>query len=288
MTSESPLPSLPVRRSDSHKGDYGRALIIGGSRGMGGAVALSGQAALRSGAGLVTLAVPDSIVSQVGAIEPSYMTLPLPQDEAGRIDRSAREALAERLDTATVVACGPGLSRSAGLDQFVAGLYQTVSQPLVVDADGLNALAESPTALQNPGGPRILTPHPGEFMRLAGALRLSGESDMEKLAELMAQRCRAVIVLKTHETSVFDGKSHSKNRLGNPGMATGGSGDVLTGVITALLCQGLPPMDAAHLGVHLHASAGDFAAERLGQVSLIASDLVRFLPDAFLELESNA
>lgn len=279
-----PFPRLPERASDAHKGDFGFALIVGGSRGMSGAVALAGMAALRGGAGLVRLAVPDRCVETVAAFEPSYMTLPLPADPDGRIAPEAFDRIVEWTDWATVVALGPGLGRSQGLDELVGRLYRELPKPMVVDADALNALATQPEVLVEPGGPRVLTPHPGEFARLIEK-RLSGE-EAERAAVELAASYGVVVVLKGHRTLTTDGKRWAKNTTGNPGMATGGTGDVLTGLITALACQGLEPFEAAQLGVHLHGLSGDCAAAELGEVSLIASDLVEFLPDAFEELRT--
>ena len=151
---------------------------------------------------------------------------------------------------------------------------------MVVDADGLNALASRPEVLDHPGGPRILTPHPGEFARLVGARPVSAQ-EREAMAVDLARRCEVVVVLKGHRTLITDGHRWARNTTGNPGMATGGTGDVLTGLITALVCQHLPPLEAAQLGVYLHGLAGDLAADQLGQEALIASDLIRFLPEAF-------
>lgn len=285
-TSEFPLPQLPPRAQDSHKGDFGRALFIGGSRGMSGAVALAGIAALRSGAGLVTLAVPDVCLETVAHFEPSLMTAPLACDAAGRLSAEAADRILELASTATCVACGPGLGRSEELTELVTWLYRTVKLPMVFDADGLTALAARSRALADPAGPRVLTPHPGEFRRLA-ASEMPPSADagdrqtMEMQAVHMARHSNSVLVLKGHRTLVTDGVRSAHNTTGNPGMATGGSGDVLTGVIVALICQGLAPLDAARLGVHIHGLAGDFAAQQRGQVSMIASDLPRFLPAAF-------
>jgi len=279
-----PLPLLPDRAADAHKGDFGLALIVGGSRGMTGAVAMAGMAALRGGAGLVRLAVPDPCLETVAGFEPSYMTVPLPADDAGRIAGEAYDAIVELAEAATVVGLGPGLGRSAELDRLVGRLYQTLARPMVIDADAINALAAQPELLAQPGGPRILTPHPGEFARLIGE-RLAADQ-RESVAVELAARCGVVVVLKGHGTLITDGKRQAKNETGNPGMATGGSGDVLTGLITALACQDLAPFDAARLGVHLHGLAGDFAASELGEVSMIASDLIEFLPDAFEEVRS--
>jgi NAD(P)H-hydrate epimerase len=282
--SNTPQPLLPARRPDSHKGDYGRGLLIGGSRGMSGAIALAGRAALRSGAGLVTLAVPQVAQAVVAGFEASYMTRAV-ADDGDHIAPSAAEAVLELAGEATVVALGPGLGRSAGVVEFSARLYRDVAATMVVDADALFALAERPEVLAGAGGPRVLTPHPGEFARLTGRA-YDAAKRVESAAELAASS-GAVVVLKGHRTVVTDGSRYSENSTGNPGMATGGSGDVLTGVVTGLLCQGLSPFDAARLGVHVHGLAGDLAAEELGQVSLMASDLADFLPGAFRRLKGH-
>ena len=284
MNATPPLPPLPQRAADAHKGDFGLALIVGGSRGMTGAVALAGMAALRGGAGLVRLAVPDMCLETVASFEPSYMTVGLPCDDAGRIAADAYDAIVELAEAATVIGLGPGLGRSAELDKMVGWLYQEIAKPMVVDADALNALATQPDLLAQPGGPRILTPHPGEFARLIGE-RLAADQ-RESVAVELAARCGVVLVLKGHGTLITDGKRLIKNETGNPGMATGGCGDVLTGLIAALACQDLAPIDAARLGVHLHGLAGDFAASEFGEESMIASDLIEFLPDAFEEFRS--
>ena len=276
-----PLPTLPPRNADSHKGTFGRALLIGGSRGMSGSISLSGQATLRSGAGLVTLAVPDCILDVVASIETSYMTSALAHED-DHIGSGAAQAVLELATTTTAIALGPGIGRSASVTDFVQQLYQEINLPMVVDADALFALAQSQTSLTTPVGTRILTPHPGEFARLTGAT--PKQSDRAEAAAQLAQRDttkQTIVVLKGHHTVVTDGTRYSINNTGNPGMATGGSGDVLTGIITALLCQGLEPFDAARLGVHVHGLAGDLAAQDLGQVSMIASDLIHYLPKAF-------
>ena len=281
------LPRLPSRGPDSHKGDFGRALLIGGSRGMAGAIALSGMATLRSGAGLVRLAVPAACQDAVSTFEPSYMTVGLPADAEGRLNAEARDAIAALVKDATVVACGPGLGHSDDLTELVGWLYATLPQPLVLDADALNALASRPELLERAAGPRILTPHPGEFGRLLGLNAREVKTHRESLATQLAARLGVVLVVKGNRTYVTDGHEGAINGTGNPGMATGGTGDVLTGVITALLCQGMKPYQAARLGVHVHGLAGDMAAEDLGQVSLIASDVVQYLPDAFRAMEEE-
>ncbi|MCA9247903.1 MAG: NAD(P)H-hydrate dehydratase [Planctomycetales bacterium] len=275
------LPYLPPRKPESHKGDYGRVLLIGGSRGMAGSISLSAMAALRGGAGLVKVAVPSVCQDLVAGFEPSYMTVGLAADESGRIAAEARDQIIASAKEATVLAIGPGLGRSAALDELVAWLYRVIPKPMVLDADALNALANQLDVLPHAGAARLLTPHPGEFARLVGSQAESLEARRAQAFELAARSERLVVVLKGHHTFVTDGKTTATGSTGNPGMATGGSGDVLTGLIAALLAQGMNPLDAAHLGVHLHGLAGDLAAADLGQQSLIASDLIKYLPQAF-------
>ncbi|QDU87456.1 ATP-dependent (S)-NAD(P)H-hydrate dehydratase [Pirellulimonas nuda] len=277
-----PLPRLPTRDADSHKGDYGRVLVIAGSRGMAGAAALAGMAALRSGAGLVTVATPRAAQRTVAGFCPALMTLGL-MDNDGSFDGPAIDPLLDLAAKADVVALGPGLGRSVSLDLIVRRLVAEVDRPMVVDADALSALALDLPALADAPAPRVLTPHPGEFKRLAGAA--PGPSDAERVAA--ARRFasehgpRTTLLLKGARTVVTDGDRHAINSTGNPGMATAGCGDVLTGVLAALLAQGLAPYDAARLAAHLHGAAGDLAAERVGPVSLIATDLLESLPVAF-------
>lgn len=274
------LPWPPQRPADSHKGDYGLALIMGGSRGMCGAVALAGKAALRSGAGLVRLAVPDRCLELVASFEPSYMTVPLPDDDAGRLTSAAGAAIRRAAELATAVAVGPGLGRSDELTRLTVDLYRQLPQPAVFDADALYALSREPAVLAEPGGPRILTPHVGEFRRLVGQ-DISDRETLEREAQRRAAEWKIVMILKGHRSFITDGVHAFHNPSGNPGMATCGSGDVLTGVVTALVCQGLAPLDAARLGAYVHGRAGDLGAGQIGQISLTATDLVDWLPEAF-------
>ena len=256
---------------------------------MSGAVSLAGLAALRSGAGLVTLAVPEVCLDVVASMAPEYMTVPLPADAEGRITVAARERLLELAESATTIALGPGLGRSKQLDQLVPALASTIDRPLVIDADGLNALASalhtSATDLSKRGTPVILTPHPGEFRRLTRQAN-AVPAALRDCAPAFAQQHHAVVLLKGHRTLITDGSQSVENTTGNPGMATGGAGDVLTGIIVALLAQGLPPFAAAQLGAYVHGAAGDLAMHDVGQVSLIAGDLIRHLPAAFQSLSS--
>jgi len=283
--SSSALRLLHKRSADSHKGDYGRVVLLGGSRGMTGAISMAGMAALRSGSGLVTLGVPEVCLDVVAGFAPAYMTHPLSCDSQGRLTVAAREQIASLVNGADCVAVGPGIGRSAQLTALVAWMFQVLPGPMVVDADALYALAQRSEPLEDPGGPRVVTPHPGEFARLLGE-ETSDRDKMEMRAGQLAALHRVVVVLKGHRTLVTDGRQSSHNSTGNPGMATAGSGDVLTGVITALIGQGLEPFDAARLGVYVHGLAGDLAAARLGQVSMISSDLLDSLPQAFQQIES--
>jgi NAD(P)H-hydrate epimerase len=281
-----PLPHLPPRNADAHKGDFGVALVIGGSRGMSGAAALAGMSALSGGAGLVRVAVPDVCLETVAGFEPCYTTIPLPCDAAGRLNKNALPVLLEQSHQATAVALGPGLNRSAEMDDLVAALYREIDRPMVVDADALNALSSQPDIFRSPpGGPRVLTPHPGEFARITGK-KLEG-SEREEAAVELAANSGTVVLLKGHQTLVTDGRRRAYNTTGNPGMATGGSGDVLTGLLAALLCQKLAPYDAARLAAHLHGLSGDLAAKERGEISLVARDLVDFLPKAFIAFSAE-
>ncbi|HTN76946.1 MAG TPA: NAD(P)H-hydrate dehydratase, partial [Pirellulaceae bacterium] len=196
------LPRLSPRAANSHKGDFGRALLVGGSRGMSGAIALAGRATLRSGAGLVKLAVPDLCLETVAQFDPCFMTVPLDCDEQGRISSVALEQIHELAEPATCVAIGPGLGRSEALTKLVGWLYRILPQPMVLDADALNALAAAPDSLGHPCGPRILTPHPGEFARLQP--QATSETQAALAVELAAEH-GIVILLKGQPTLITDG-----------------------------------------------------------------------------------
>jgi NAD(P)H-hydrate epimerase len=275
------LPTLPPRPSDSNKGNFGRILIVAGSRGMSGAAVLCGSAALRGGAGLVRLAIPRDIAPIVAAGNPCCMTAPLAQDDDGRIDASAEADLLCLAAASTVVAAGPGLGQSSALAGLTAALVARVQTPLVLDADALNNLHDQLELFRFRPTPVILTPHPGEFARLIKADVPTVQARRQELAVRFAAEQRVILVLKGHGTLVTDGRRVYRNTTGNPGMATAGSGDVLTGLIAALLGQGLEPFAAAQLGVFLHGRAGDLAREQQGEVSLIATDLIDHLPAAF-------
>jgi NAD(P)H-hydrate epimerase len=274
------VPSLAPRPADSNKGTFGRVLLVAGSRGMSGAAILSGSGALRGGAGLVRVAVPEGILPIVAAGNPCYMTAPLIQDEGGRLAEAAQPALLDLARANDVVALGPGLGRSPAITAIVTALLAQTSVPLVLDADGLNALEHHADRLRSRAAPLILTPHPGEFARLLGSDAATVQAARQELAVRFATENGLVLLLKGHGTLVTDGRRVYQNTTGNPGMATGGTGDVLTGVIAALLGQGLDPFAAAQLGAYVHGLAGDLARDALGEVSLIATDLLQYLPAA--------
>jgi ADP-dependent NAD(P)H-hydrate dehydratase len=275
------VPQLPLRPLDSNKGTFGRVLIGAGSRGMSGAAVLCATAALRGGAGLVRLAVPEGILTIVAAANPCYTTAPLPQDDHGRLSAAALPELLELVRGYNVAALGPGLGQSAELGDTITAILEQTTTPLVLDADALNVLVGRLGALRKHRGPIVLTPHPGEFARLLGSSIAAVQAQRQELAADFARTHGVLIVLKGHGTVVTDGHRVYVNTTGNPGMATGGTGDVLCGLIAALLGQKLEPFAAAQLGVYLHGRAGDLAREQIGEVSLLAADLLDFLPRAF-------
>ncbi len=280
------VATLLRRQADSHKGLYGSILVVAGGRGMAGAAALVGAAALRSGAGLVRVACPQEVQPTVASFEPSYMTYPLANDEHGLVHFArARNGLERCLDQADVLAIGPGLGKSNDLTKMMRWLIETAEQPTVVDADGLNNLVGHTDAFRDRRcREMIITPHPGEFARLSNTAIPAIHADREAHAAEFARTHNLVVVLKGHQTVVTDGKRVYVNSTGNPGMATGGSGDCLTGVIAAMIGQGLPAFEAAQLGVYVHGLAGDIARDQNGEVGMIAGDIVDALPDAFYHL----
>ncbi|MFV0444899.1 MAG: NAD(P)H-hydrate dehydratase [Planctomycetaceae bacterium] len=278
------LPIAPERPKDAHKGTFGKVLIVAGSRGMAGAAALSGLGALRGGAGLVYVGVPIESQPIVAAIEPSYLTIGLPVTNDGHLGRGAETIIRETAVGMSAVAIGPGLGESRHGDAAVIELYRDLPQTLIVDADGLNALARNQIPLGEHSGPRILTPHPGEFARLTGETTRSIQARREELAHAFAAQHSVTLLLKGAGTITSDGRHIAVNDTGNPGMATGGAGDVLTGLIAALAAQTMSPFDAAQLGAWLHGRAGDLAAADHSPPGLMASDLPRYLGRAWKEL----
>lgn len=280
------IPVLAPRPADGHKGTFGKILIVGGSVGFGGAPALAGKAALRSGAGLVRVAVPQSILPIVAGLEPCYTTIPLADDADGRISSDAAGILAGHAKQNDVVAFGPGVGVSAGIKDVLLGLLGIENLRMVIDADGLNTLALCGGAhgwVEKKKASVVLTPHPGEMERLWKSL-FRGKMPDDRIAQSakLSEHTSAVVVLKGAQTVVTDRQGVFVNTTGNAGMATSGSGDVLTGIIAALIGQGLSLMDAAICAVYVHGCAGDLGVKSKGQIGLIATDIIDFLPAAFL------
>lgn len=288
VTPVNELPRLPRRAGDGHKGIYGRVVLVAGSREMAGAAVLAGRGALRGGAGLVRVACPAAAHPVVAAGNPCYMTVPLRQHADGTFGEGVAEELIELGRGANAVGIGPGFGHTPDTGELVRTVVRELPRtPLVVDADGLNALAPLGDEFRDRPAPLVLTPHPGEFSRLAGVPVPDVVVHREDLAVRFAATTGTVVLAKGAGTVVTDGRRVYRNTTGNPGMATGGSGDVLTGVLTALLGQGLAPFDAAVLAAWAHGRAGDLAAARLGQTGLTAADLPDWLPAAFRELENR-
>lgn len=276
------LPTLPPRAADSHKGDYGSGLLIGGSRGMTGAIALAGLSALRGGAGWVRLAVADRCLETVAAYSPCLMTIPLADDEHGRISLDGWDSLEPQLSKATCVAIGPGLGQSRELQQLVQRVIAHACCPLVIDADGLNNLAHASNWSRNCTVPLVITPHPGEWSRLSGVAASDRNAQCQAAIEF-ARQTNVIVVLKGRHTLVTDGQTAVWNQTGTPAMAVAGSGDVLTGLITALICQGLVPRDAAHLAVYAHGRAAEFAQRELNSHVVLPTELIAHLPPILAE-----
>lgn len=269
--------TCPKRKPDTHKGNYGRLLLICGAEGYTGAPYLAAQAALRTGAGLIFTAVPRTVYPIVAAKLHAPMVFPV-SDENGKMSLQALPKLLEYLKAADACLLGPGLGRSEELDELVCEIIRHCSCPLVLDADGINAASAHIDVVREAACPIILTPHEGEFRRLTQA----SETDRISGTIALAKELGAVVLRKGHRTVISDGEQAYVNQTGNAGMATGGSGDVLAGILTALLGQGAPPLAAAASAAWLHGTAGDLAAEKLGQYAMAPTDLIgqlsRLLP----------
>ena len=273
------LVRLPPRAPQGSKRDHGRVVVVGGAAGMAGAPALAAMAALKSGAGLVELLVPESVAPVAASFDPCVMTRGLPAEAEGGFAAAAAEALAARLAAADAAVVGPGIGRTAAVRDIVLRLWRDIPGPVVFDADALWALSPADRGrMRDHAGPRVLTPHAGELARLLGrdpaAVADADRPALEEAAAALAAEIDAVVVFKGAGTLVIAPERQARNDTGNPGMATAGTGDVLAGVIAALLGQGLAPFDAARLGAWVHGRAGDAAASDLGQVSMTARDLL--------------
>lgn len=282
MQTETNIPKLAERKPDSHKGTFGKVCVIGGQMGMSGAPALAGMAALVSGAGLVRVAVPASILNTVASYQPCYTTIPLNETKDGKVSAKAIDSVLTAAEDNDVIAIGPGIGTENGARQIVNILIAQEGLRLVIDADGLNCLAKETGWAERKKASIILTPHPGEMGRLWKSLfREDLPQDRSKQAITLAEKTACTVVLKGAKTVVANREKVYVNTTGNAGMATAGSGDVLTGVIAALAGQGLCNFDAAQLGVYIHGLAGDIAAKKRGQVSMIATDILKALSKAF-------
>lgn len=276
------LPPIPTREPESHKGTHGRALVIAGSVTMPGAAVLATRAALRAGAGLVTAAIPSMLSPILATTVPEATQLHLDGDAPRCLE--SLKAACKAQPGYSAIAIGPGLGTGEHTRLYMEWLLGNDRVPLVLDADALNVVAVTPELAHKPAMQRVWTPHPGEFQRLTRD-KLEGEEARLDRVGTAASRFGGVWVLKGHRSVIHDGQRYAINSTGNPGMATGGSGDVLTGIIAGLLAQGFEPFHAAHLGAHLHGAAGDLAALQLGEVSLNADDLNDFLPAAILQYQ---
>jgi NAD(P)H-hydrate epimerase len=281
------IPKLAKRPVDGHKGTFGKVLIVGGSVGFSGAPVLVGRAALRSGAGLVRVAVPRSVQPVVAGLEPCYTTIGL-SDERGQLSSKAITELAKQLPDNDVVAFGPGIGTGPGVKAVLLSLLGVEGLKLIIDADGLNVLSQCGGAggwLEKKKANVVLTPHPGEMARLwKSVFREPMPEDRQECASKFAKKTNTIVVLKGAGTVVTDGEQIYVNKSGNPGMATAGSGDVLTGIITALVGQGLSLLDAAVLGVFVHGFAGDVASAIHGQIGMITTDIIDNLHAAFAQV----
>jgi ADP-dependent NAD(P)H-hydrate dehydratase / NAD(P)H-hydrate epimerase len=290
ITARDIAPLVEPRPAESNKGNYGHALVIGGSLGKAGAGAMAGMAVLRAGAGLSTVATPKSVLGTVSGFHPELMTEPLPETDAGTISTSARDRIEELAKGKTVLAIGPGVSRDSQTAEMVRGLVARLRLPMVVDADGLNAFEGRTGELNGKGRTLVITPHPGEMARLAGCSIADVQKDRLGTARKFAREHELIVVLKGHRTLVVqpDGEAWV-NTTGNPGMATGGTGDILTGMVAGMIAQHSTEAFAAVLAaVHLHGLAGDVMRERVGEHSLVATDLLKGLPEAFRRTRETA
>ena len=273
LNHEQVLSILPDRDPYAHKGNFGKILLLCGSRGYTGAAALAAMGALRSGAGLVFLGVPENIYAIEAVKLTEAIVFPLP-DEDGKLSVDAAPEILERLPKMDAVLIGPGLGQSEGTFEVVKAVLEHFEGPVIVDADGINVLSRHKDILRGRTAPTILTPHDGEFARLGGVIT----DDRAASARILADDLGCIVLLKGHETVVTDGETVYINHTGNPGMAVGGSGDVLAGIIVSLLGQGIAPLEAAACGAWLHGVAGDICAGEIGQYGMLPSDMVEVLP----------
>ena len=273
LTHEAVLNILPDRKADTHKGDYGKVLLLCGSVGYTGAAALAAMGALRSGAGLVYLGVPESIYAIEAVKLNEAIVFPLPEED-GKLSVKAIPEIRKYLQTVDAVLIGCGLGISTGTMGVLDAVLREFKGPVVVDADGITMLASNTELLKERKNITILTPHEGEFRRVG----IAAEEERLAGAMLAAKELGCVLLRKGHETIITDGKEYYINPTGNPGMAVGGSGDVLAGIIVSLLGQKIPPLESAACAAWLHGAAGDRCAQELGQYGMLPTDMLRQLP----------
>lgn len=267
------LNLLPDRDPWGHKGCFGKILLLCGSRGFTGAAYLAAMGALRSGAGLTFLGVPESIYAIEAVKLNEAIVFPLP-DEGGMLSAQAIPEILERLPRMDAVLIGCGLGNSRGTLAVVKAVLENAKCPVVLDADGINVLSSHKDILRGRQQPTVLTPHDGEFIRFGGTI---GEDRMASAVQF-AREWNSIVLLKGHETCITDGETGYHNHTGNPGMAVGGSGDVLAGILASLLGQGIAPLEAAACAAWLHGAAGDLCAETLGQYGMLPTDMLAVLP----------
>ncbi|NTU69774.1 NAD(P)H-hydrate dehydratase [bacterium] len=295
-----------------YKSALGKVFILAGSEGMGGAAALTLEASMRSGAGITVLMYPECLKSLYKKLIPEGMTVALPFTPSGSVSLQAKERILDETKAADVLVCGPGLSRNAETTQLVWELFFSVEIPLILDADALNAISLGFSIIKERGGrshdvlsylksrkfPTIITPHPGEMLRIVKAIRSRGEylkitsdyidSHKEDIARYVAEKLDFVVVLKGHETVIADKSNIIINKTGNPGMATAGSGDVLSGIIGTFVAQNKGSiLKAVSTAVYIHGLAGDYAKEELGERSILASDIIKNFPKALKHVEGE-
>ena len=290
ITARDIAPLIAPRPAESNKGSYSHVLIIGGSLGKAGSVAMAGISALRTGAGLSTVATAKSSLATVAGFHPELMTEPLAETDAGTISTAALDRIKELSKGITVLAIGPGISRNAETAKLVRTLVGEIAVPMVVDADGLNAFEGRTDELRGKNRTIAITPHPGEMARLIGGTVADVQKDRLGVARKFAREHEVIVVLKGHRTLVVrpDGDAWV-NTTGNPGMATGGTGDILTGMVAGMIAQNPKnAFEAVLAAVHLHGLAGDVIREKVGEHSLIATDLLLGLPGAFLRTDKMA
>jgi len=285
------LPAPLLRRDPhAHKNIFGHALILAGSRAMLGAPALCALAAMRTGAGLTTVGIPAPLNAALHKkLSPEIMTLPLPATAQQRLSPRAFSALKKIWNKFQAIAIGPGLTQHADTQRLILKIIESAPHPMVIDADALNALAHNKSVLSSFPNDKILTPHPKEMQRLTSLPVKTIQQKRLQIAKDFARQYNVCIVLKGHQTVVAapDGKT-SINQTGNSGMATAGSGDVLTGMITALLAQGIPGFEAACWGVRLHGLAGDLAAKAKTRAGMIATDIIDNIPKAIMNFKQGS